>query len=175
MFKTSADEYGRVVVDTEALIEALYEGYSAQELNVEPSPALDAYNAFCERFNKPEHRIVGVEVLGHSPEEEHAKRSKAWNIPEEYLLLDLEEYLFQKCNTVEEIERVQYELELFRKRDFEIVLRLMIYLVAVWRKHDIVWGVGRGSSVCSFVLYLIGINRINPLTYNLDIKEFLRY
>ena len=38
----------------------------------------------------------------------------------------------------------------------------MKYLVDTMRNNNIVWGVGRGSSVGSFVLYKIGINRINP-------------
>jgi DNA polymerase III alpha subunit len=42
------------------------------------------------------------------------------------------------------------------------------------RKNNILWGVGRGSSVASFVLYLIGIHRINSLFYNLPIEEFLK-
>jgi DNA polymerase III alpha subunit len=42
------------------------------------------------------------------------------------------------------------------------------------RKHNIVWGVGRGSSVASYVLYLIGVHKINSMYYDLDIEEFLR-
>jgi DNA polymerase III alpha subunit len=42
------------------------------------------------------------------------------------------------------------------------------------RKNKIVWGVGRGSSVASYVLFLIGIHKVNSLKYNLDIKEFLK-
>jgi DNA polymerase III alpha subunit len=37
-----------------------------------------------------------------------------------------------------------------------------------------VWGVGRGSSVASYVLFLIGVHRIDSMKYNLDYKEFLR-
>jgi DNA polymerase III alpha subunit len=42
------------------------------------------------------------------------------------------------------------------------------------RDNNIVWGVGRGSSIASFVLYLIGIHRINSLYYDLSINEFLK-
>ena len=54
------------------------------------------------------------------------------------------------------------------------VLRHLVYMVDHFRREGITWGVGRGSSVSSFVLYLIGINRINPLEFGLDIKEFLK-
>ena len=65
-------------------------------------------------------------------------------------------------------------LEEFKRRDLETVLRLMIYLVDHFKENDIVWGVGRGSSAASYCLYLIGINRVNSLEYELDIKEFFK-
>jgi len=40
--------------------------------------------------------------------------------------------------------------------------------------NRVIWGVGRGSSVASFVLYKLGVHRINSLHYNLDVGEFLR-
>jgi len=50
----------------------------------------------------------------------------------------------------------------------------MIYMVQVMKDNHIVWGVGRGSSVSSFLLFLVGLHQINPIKYNLDIKEFIR-
>jgi DNA polymerase III alpha subunit len=54
------------------------------------------------------------------------------------------------------------------------LLQYLKYLVDTMRKNNIVWGVGRGSSVASFVLFLIGIHRINSLYYQLSIDEFLK-
>jgi DNA polymerase III alpha subunit len=42
------------------------------------------------------------------------------------------------------------------------------------RSSNIVWGVGRGSSVASYALYLIGIHKIDPIKYNLSINEFFK-
>jgi len=56
----------------------------------------------------------------------------------------------------------------------EDLLRYMIYLVDFMREHTIVWGVGRGSSVASYVLYLIGVHKIDSIQYGLDWREFLR-
>ena len=50
----------------------------------------------------------------------------------------------------------------------------MKYLVDTLRKNNIIWGVGRGSSVASYVLYLLGVHRIDSLYYDLDITEFLK-
>ena len=76
--------------------------------------------------------------------------------------------------TDEEKLRVQMEYDLFEKKHFIRVLQFLIYFVDTLRANDIVWGVGRGSSVASFCLFLIGVHKINPLLYNLDITEFLR-
>ena len=54
------------------------------------------------------------------------------------------------------------------------VLRIMIYIIETMRKNNLVWGIGRGSSVASYVLYLIGVHKVDSLKYNLDIKEFLK-
>ena len=48
------------------------------------------------------------------------------------------------------------------------------YLVDTMREHNIVWGVGRGSSVASYCLYLLGVHKIDSIKYELDIREFLK-
>ena len=42
------------------------------------------------------------------------------------------------------------------------------------KTNSIVWGVGRGSSVASYVLFLLGVHKIDSVKYNLDWREFLR-
>ena len=54
------------------------------------------------------------------------------------------------------------------------LLRFLKYMVDKFRENTILWGVGRGSSVASYCLYLLGVHKINSLKYDLDIKEFLR-
>ena len=95
-------------------------------------------------------------------------------MPEQYQKLDVERYLIEKCKSSEEIERVEAELVEFESRNMYNLLRYMIYLVDFMRANNIVWGVGRGSSVASYVLYLIGIHKVNSIQYDLDYREFLR-
>ena len=78
------------------------------------------------------------------------------------------------CQTQEQIERVNQELELFHKHGMIDLLYYLKYLVDTMRENNVVWGVGRGSSVASYVLYLIGIHRIDSIKYELDIHEFLK-
>jgi len=54
------------------------------------------------------------------------------------------------------------------------LLKFLRYMVQVMRDNNIVWGVGRGSSVASYVLYLIGVHKIDSLYYDLDVTDFLR-
>ena len=96
-------------------------------------------------------------------------------LPESYTKLDVKQYLLDKCNTEEERDRVLIEYKLFEQKGFTKVLQFLIYFVDTLRANNVIWGVGRGSSVSSFCLFLIGVHKINPLLYNLDYREFLRW
>lgn len=97
-----------------------------------------------------------------------------WLIPNEYLNLNIEEYCLSLCQTQEEIDRVTLELSLYKKNDMLIVLNCMKYIVDTLRKNNIVWGVGRGSSVSSYCLFLLGVHKINSLQYELPLEEFFK-
>lgn len=97
-----------------------------------------------------------------------------WYMPDEYMSLDIAKLVLDCCNTDSELQRVGEELIKFQEREMFPLLRYCKYLVDTMRKHNVVWGVGRGSSVASYVLYLIGIHRINSLHYDISIDEFLK-
>jgi len=97
-----------------------------------------------------------------------------WHMPESYKTFDIAKYVLDKCTTEEELQRVGDELLKFQERDMFVLLRYLKYLVDTMRENKVVWGVGRGSSVASYVLYLIGVHRINSLYYQLSIDEFLK-
>ena len=65
-------------------------------------------------------------------------------------------------------------MKLFEERGMIPVLRFLVYLVDLCKQNNIVLGVGRGSSVASYVLYLLKVHRVNSIKYNLDVKEFLK-
>ena len=101
-----------------------------------------------------------------------------WFMPDEYKDINVFKYVLGKAETpCEEIphqERIWEELREYEARGMLDLLRYMIYLVDFMRENDIVWGVGRGSSVASYVLYLIGVHKIDSIKYELDWREFLR-
>ena len=98
-----------------------------------------------------------------------------WFMPDEYKELDVVAHIYSLCpGNDEPFHRVNEELAEFQRREMFDLLRYMIYLVDFMRENNIVWGVGRGSSVASYVLYLIGVHRIDSVKYDLDWREFLR-
>lgn len=108
-----------------------------------------------------------------------------WTIPEEYKTLNLRDYIVDKLDKEldtrnwtdseikERVIRVVKEIKLYEKYDLVHVLRVLIYIINTLNHNSVVWGVGRGSSVSSYVLYLIGVHDVDSVKYDLDIKDFL--
>ena len=99
-----------------------------------------------------------------------------WLIPDEYQNRGIYADILAKAGEISEeaVDRVHMELELFEERDMIHWLRVLLYIKETMEAEGIVWGVGRGSSVASYVLYLMGIHSVDSLKFNLDIREFLR-
>jgi len=104
----------------------------------------------------------------------HLTQQSHWHMPDQYKTLDIAEYILSLCSTQEELQRCGEELLLYQEKDLFNLLRYLKYLVDVMKTNNLIWGVGRGSSVASYVLYKLGVHKINSMYYNLDIKEFLR-
>ena len=102
------------------------------------------------------------------------KNQNIWWMPDEYHSLDIAKWVLDQCKNEDELQRAGDELLKYNERKMLTLLQYLKYLVDTMRKHNVVWGVGRGSSVASYVLYLIGVHRINSLYYDLDINEFLK-
>jgi len=97
-----------------------------------------------------------------------------WHMPTEYQQFDIAQYVLDMCASEPELQRCGEELLLYQEREMFPLLRYLKYLVDVMIENRVIWGVGRGSSVASYVLYKMGVHRIDSLHYNLDVREFLR-
>ena len=102
-----------------------------------------------------------------------------WIIPQEYQDIDLWEYVLEKFMEMgiegeEYEERIAYELSEMEKRGFFPFIRCIIYVLDVFRKNEVVWGVGRGSACASLVFYVIGATKVDPIEYEIPIEEFLK-
>lgn len=98
---------------------------------------------------------------------------RSWFIPYDYQTMDIEGFLINQCPK-ENYERLTEEINLYKKHDMLDILKVAKYLVDTLRSNNIVWGVGRGSSVSSYCLYLIGLHKIDSVKYNLPITEFFK-
>ena len=98
-----------------------------------------------------------------------------WFMPNSFKNFDIEKYIDQMCPDIEaNKQRVKDELDAFKKMDMMNLLKFLHFLVTFMKQNKIVWGVGRGSSVASYVLFLLGVHKIDSIQYGLDWREFLR-
>ena len=128
------------------------------------------YALFIE--NLPE--IIRYLPINSSIQEFDQEQQSSWMMPDYYQDMDIAKWVLEQCTEDAELQRAGEELIMFQERDMFPLLRYLKYLVDTMRENNIVWGVGRGSSVSSFVLFLIGIHKINSLHYDLSIDEFLK-
>jgi hypothetical protein len=104
----------------------------------------------------------------------HSQQQANWHMPDEYKQLDIAAHILGLCESEAELQRCGTELLLYQERNLFDLLRYLKYLVDVMKQNNVIWGVGRGSSVASYALYKLGVHRINSMYYNLDVDEFLR-
>lgn len=168
------DEYGRHRISEDDICSLLY---------AEPDCDLSRFylgdpskhNAAIDRNYSELSKIATLEFLSIPPAEWHAQNQSRWHMPEEYKNIDIAKWILDQCNNNEiELQRCGMELLEYSERGLLPLLAYLRYLVDTMRENGIVWGVGRGSSVASFVLYKIGVHRINSIEYDLDFHEFMR-
>jgi len=170
------DKYGQVILDKDEIFSGLYSGKisTLTDLLIENPELVKEFNQAL-RSNYDHIPQIKEYVDPNITIEEFDKNNQnQWYMPDEYKLYDIVDWLYHECRTTEQKERVTHELKLFAQHNMINLLKYIKYLVDTMRKNNIVWGVGRGSSVASYVLYLIGVHKIDSIKYKLDIEEFLR-
>ena len=167
------DQYGQAHIATEDATDLLYQRPDLDLSNIKfDNP--DQFNAAIKVLYSDIQELQQYQQFDFDLEQFDQRNQSQWRMPEEYRKLDIARWLLDECATDPELQRVADELMLFQERDLFDLLRWLKYFVDTMRKHKVVWGVGRGSSVASYVLYLIGVHKINSMYYDLDISEFLK-
>jgi DNA polymerase III alpha subunit len=165
------DKYSNPIFNEQDIFEALYKGQTlSPEMFVESNDEIKNLEATAElKFWKP------LDDYDLSLEDYDSSLQTDWNMPDEYKTLDIEQWVWEQTPPWDPNHtRVAEELEAYKARNMLDLLRWLKYFVDVCSKENIVWGVGRGSSVASYVLYIIGVHNIDSIKYNLDWQEFLR-
>jgi DNA polymerase III alpha subunit len=166
------DKYSNPIFNEQDFIDAIYQG------QVDSLPDIPVF------VDRSEGIVQFEDILGRTfgnideswtiDDFDNALQSD-WNMPREYKTLDIEKWIQSQVPPWDPYHtRVQEELTAFRERNMIDLLRWLKYFVDTCRSNNIVWGVGRGSSVASYILFLIGVHKIDSVKYNLDWQEFLR-
>lgn len=112
--------------------------------------------------------------------------STGFTIPDEYKRIDLKAHIFNllydetsryqytESEIDERIERVFSEYEKIRELNLEMLFKTMIFLIDLMNENKVVWGVGRGSSCASYILYLMDLHKVDPVKYGIDHLDFFR-
>lgn len=140
---------------------------------------VDYFNTLVEQYNK---QVSSAQQF--KAKQECNPLQFQWVLPEPYLSLDVVDYVASRHEgqldseitqeeVVEREKRLANELSNYKQRGLFEVLRAVIYIINTLIDHNIVWGVGRGSSVSSYVLYVIGVHDVDSFAYQLDIDDFL--
>lgn len=169
------DQYGQIYFNEKELINALYSGEidSLKNILVDDQSTADQFNR-ARKLNFDSIDALESESKINIEVTEFDKENQSkWFMPKEYCP-NLFEILYGLCQTDEQKNRVSQELELFVKHGMIDLLYYLKYLVDTMRSNNIVWGVGRGSCVASYCLFLIGVHKIDSLKYQLPINEFIK-
>jgi DNA polymerase III alpha subunit len=170
---TKTDEYGRSIISDSELAELLYVN---PQLAINDIEIIDPekYNSAIKSLYLDYKPLKKLATLNGTLVEYHANNQQEWFMPQEYKDLDIAKWVLEQCADQNELQRAGQELIVYAEKNLLPLLQYLKYLVDIMRSNNIVWGVGRGSSVASFVLYLIGIHRIHSLRNNLEFTEFMR-
>jgi len=168
------DSLGIPIYSKQDILDIIYQGkinvLGSILVNLKPSE-LDQFNTAAQEAGELPLRLYTP--LDINVTEFDQSLQSNWLMPDDYKNMDIESYLVNECPE-EHYQRLVEELEAFKDHNMMDLLKWLKYFVDTCRQHNVLWGVGRGSSVASYVLYLIGVHKIDSIKYNLDWREFLR-
>lgn len=173
LLKMKTNKFGEIILSESDLCDFIMKGHNLLELN-NPNVASNIDILGISSIVEQSLNWQPESDLDCSVAEFDWTRQHHWHMPEEYKNLDIAEHILSICTTQAELQRCGQELLLYKDKDLFDLLRYLKYLVDTMRNNQLIWGVGRGSSVASYVLYKLGVHRIDSMYYDLDPREFLR-
>lgn len=167
------DNLGRITLSEKDCVNLLLNGMKIDSVYIDDLATANKYNDTNEEYFGFDSILKPLEE-DVTFEEYHQTKADTWLIPDKYKDINIKDFVLAKTSKPEEVARVELEYALYEERGLIDILRCMVFLIDYFRENDIIWGVGRGSSVSSYILYLIGVHKINSILYDLDITEFLK-
>jgi len=159
------NEFGQASADEDDLMDLLYQGKisTLDSIYINNDSLVEQINQSIRR-NADNIELARNLLLPKDLQTFDRSNQEQWLMPQEYKTMDMEGYLVHVCPK-ENYQRLMEELRLFKKYNMMDLLRYLKYLVDVMRENNVVWGVGRGSSVASYTLFLLGIHKIDSIKY----------
>jgi|TARA_B110000908_G_scaffold172541_1_gene240634 DNA polymerase III alpha subunit len=161
-----------IIVSEDTLVELLLQGKQTYMATMQNTIPIERYNHFCSLFLIDD--TIDVETPSNGSDKYNKELVENWFMPDEYKTYPVYDFCLKQCDTIEKKQRLSAEFGEFDERGLLPLLKYMKYFVDQMNENNIVMGVGRGSSVASYVLYLLGVHKIDSIKYNLDYKEFFR-
>lgn len=167
----------QIVMNSQDIITGWLSNKDPYSVITDDADYINIYNQWCEHYDLDDKILVSTENTDSDYISTRTDISN-WNMPQEYKDMDMHQYLLTQLPNVNKIsteyKRMMSEYAMFEERGMIPVLKFLKYLVDTCKENNIVLGVGRGSSVASYILYLLGVHRVDSIKFNLDIKEFLK-
>jgi DNA polymerase III alpha subunit len=166
------DQFGNPIFNSQDIFKVLYQGKltNLKKVTVDYTDDIEQLERTAGfTFNRFNQQLDQISI----DDFDQALQSD-WFMPKEYLEFDVESHCLTRCTTDAERARVAAEIIAYKERGMIPLLQWIKHFVDVCSENNVVWGVGRGSSVASFVLFLLGVHEIDSVKYNLDWQEFLR-
>jgi len=166
---------GEVVAKHDLLVKQALSGEVFTSLRAIAHPDIKQYN-ISSGFENP------IEIWEDSGQDTMTGPSEdtfSWTIPKKFLNLDVGEL----CITALEdkrltddiyIERLSWELKKMDEKNMHQFVRCLLYVTHQFKEKGVLWGVGRGSSCASLIMYLLGINKVDPVKYGIPAEEFFK-
>jgi len=168
---------GKVIFDSQKICSLLLRKKKLTDLHMFDNVEKVKFVRTCENLGIDINMNFIEEVVHDYTDEEIELRRNTLLIPEKYKSLTLEDMkkiLLKKVKTKEEISRVEKEFEMAKRCNMENFLKILFYLSDVIKENKLVIGVGRGSSVSLYILYLLGLHKVNSILYDLNPNEFFK-
>jgi len=164
------DQYSNPIFNQQDLFDAMYKGH---KFNVTNAPIVERTDDIKNLEEQLGFQFRSPCAEDATVAEFDTALQREWFMPKDYCP-DLLQQVYAMCKTDEQRDRVSEELEAYIQHGMLDLLYYLKYFVDTMTANNILWGVGRGSSVASYVLFLIGVHNIDSIKYNLDWHEFLR-
>ena len=163
---------GISIIEPSAVVDALLKEISPEKLRVTSiTPELEKFNSL----------VIKQDQLNQNGDEP-VKLSFAWNIPQEYADIDLHEFItaeFEKIavglsekDLEKACDRIFLELGEIERRGLTELFKTIIFVLKRFKEENVIWGVGRGSSCASYILYILGLHSVDCLKYDIPLTEF---